>query len=153
MKKVIIYHSKHGSTKEYAGWLAEATGAELVPLAEAKKLDLGAYDAVAFGCPYFAGRLKIAGFVKDSLPRLAGKRIAFFAVGLAKPGSPDASKGYEAALPEETRAGMRFFYLPGRLVKAELGFLERQMIKMAKAEDIDRMDRAAIAPLAEFLKG
>jgi menaquinone-dependent protoporphyrinogen IX oxidase len=153
MKKVIIFHSKHGATQEYAEWLAEATAGESVPLAKAKKLDLSAYDVVAFGCPYIAGRLKIAGFVKDRAPQLAGKRVAFFAVGITPPDSPDVSKGYDAALPEEVRAGMRFFFLPGRLTTAKLGFLERQMIKMARAEDTDRVDRAAIGPLADFLNG
>ena len=153
MKKAIVYHSKYGSTQLYAEWLAEATGAELVPLGRAKEFDLAACDAVAFGCPYYAGRLKIAGFVKDWVPRLAGKRLAFFAVGAAEPDSPEARKGYEAALPESVRAGMEFFYLPGRITLAKMNALERGMMKMFKARDVDHTDRAAILPLAEFLRG
>ena len=153
MSSVVIYHSKYGSTREYAEWLAEAAGAELVPLAEAKQLDLSGYDAVAFGCPYYAGRLKIAGFAKSCVPGLAGKRVAFFAVGAADPDSPDARKGYEAAFPEPVRAGMRFFYLPGRISLAKMSALERAVMKMMKARDVDKTDRALVVPLAEFLRG
>lgn len=153
MTKAVIYHSKYGSTQEYAEWLAEATGAELVSLAEAKKLDLAGYGAVAFGCPYYAGRLKIAGFVKDWVPRLAGRRLAFFAVGAAAADSPDARKGYEAALPEEVRSRLEFFYLRGRINLAKLGAVERMMMKMFKAQDEDHVDRSAIGPLAGFLNG
>jgi len=152
MKIAVVYHSKYGSTKDYAGWLAEAAGAELVSFGAAKRLDLAAFDAVAFGCPYYAGRLKIAGFVKGWLPRLSGKRVAFFAVGGQKADDPDRAKGYEAAFPESARAGMRFFYLPGRILTARLNFLERAVMKMMKAEDYDRTDRSALAPLVEFLK-
>ncbi|MFO7638894.1 MAG: flavodoxin domain-containing protein [bacterium] len=153
MKSVVIYYSKYGSTRTYAEWLAEATGAELVPQAEAKKLEFAGYDAVAFGCPYYAGQLKLAGFVKACAPRLAGKRVAFFAVGAAEPDSPDARKGYDNALPEEVRAGMRFFFLRGRIELARLNAIERTVMKLMKARDVDHTDRAAIAPLAGFLLG
>lgn len=153
MKNAVIYHSKYGCTREYAEWIAAATGAELVPLAEAKQFDPGDCAAVAFGCPYYAGRLKISGFVKASLPGLGGKRVAFFAVGGQKPDDPDIARGYENAFTPAQRQQMRFFYLPGRIICARLNWFERQVMKMMKASDYDRTDRAAITPLVEFLKG
>jgi hypothetical protein len=48
---------------------------------------------------------------------------------------------------------MRFFYLPGRIALGRMAFLDRLIMKMMKATDYDRTDRAAIAPLVEFLKG
>ncbi len=65
MKKIVVYYSKYGSTADYARWLAEASGAEVMSLAEAKHLNLSGYDRIVFGCPYYAFRLKIAGFVKQ----------------------------------------------------------------------------------------
>lgn len=153
MNAVVIYHSKYGSTRQYAEWLAEEVGAKLVPLADAKRPDLSGYDAVAFGCPYYAGRLKIAGLVKTCAPGLAGKRVAFFAVGAEDPDSPNARKGYEAAFPDTVRDGMRFFYLPGRITLAKLNALERTVMKVMKAKDLDRTSRAAIEPVADFLRG
>jgi menaquinone-dependent protoporphyrinogen IX oxidase len=153
MKNAVIYHSKYGCTREYAEWIAQAAGAELVPLAEAKRHDLAGYDAVAFGCPYYAGRLKISGFVKTSLPKLGGKRVAFFAVGGQKPDDPDIARGFENAFTPAERQQLRFFYLPGRIICAQLNWFERQVMKMMKSSDYDRTDRAAITPLVEFLKG
>ena len=153
MATLIVYYSKYGATKDYAEWLAQATGAELVPLARAKKLDLTAYEAIAFGCPYYMGQLKIAGFVRTCAPQLAGRRIAFFAVGGQEAIGPDIRKGYDAALSDEIRAGMRFFFLRGRISLARMNFLERAVMQMMKAQDYDYTDRASIAPLVEFLKG
>jgi menaquinone-dependent protoporphyrinogen oxidase len=152
MKKVIVYYSKYGSTKDYAEWIAQDAGAELVPFAQAKKSDLASYDVIAFGCPYYAFRLKIAGFVKGWAPRLAGKKVAFFAVGGEKPDSPDRSKVYNSVFPEAVRAGMTFFYLPGRITLARMGFLDRLVMKMMKAKDEDSTSRAAIAPVVEFFR-
>ena len=150
---LIVYYSKYGSTKDYAEWLAEATDAKLVPLAQARKLDLTAYDAIALGCPFYMFRLKIAGFVKSRARQLKGKRVAFFAVGGAEPDNPTDRDGYEKALPEEIRAGLRFFYLRGRMSVARMGLFDRMIMRMAKTADYDYTDRSAIGPLAEFLKG
>lgn len=150
---LVVYYSKYGSTRDYAEWLAEATGAKLVPLALARKLDLAAYDAIALGCPFYMFRLKIAGFVKSRAGQLEGKRVAFFAVGGGELDNPADRQGYEKALPEEIRAGMRFFYLRGRLRVARLDFFDRTIMRMMKTADYDHTDRAAIAPLVEFLKG
>lgn len=152
MKTIVVYHSKYGSTKDYAEWLAQATGAELVPLTQARKLDLAGYDAIVFGCPYYAFRLKIAGFVKSWLPRLTGKKIAFFAVGGEEPSSPDCRKVYDKTFTGETRAAMRFFYFPGRIAIGRMSAFDRLIMKLMKARDYDHTSREAIAPLVEFLK-
>lgn len=153
MKTIIVYYSKYGSTRDYAEWLAAETGAEAVPLAKAKQLDLSACDAVVFGCPYYAFRLKIAGFVRAWLPKLAGKKVAFFAVGGEEPSSPDCRKVYDRTFSEEARAAMRFFYFPGRITIGRMGLIDRLVMKLMKATDCDHTSRAAIVPLVEFLKG
>ena len=153
MKKVIVYYSKYGSTKDYAEWIAQDTGAELVPFAQARKLDLAAYDAIAFGCPFYAFKLKIAGYVKSRASQFAGKKVAFFAVGAEPPESPEVHKRYEACLPEEVRSRISLFFLPGRVAMGKMGFLDRTVMRMMKAKDFDHTSRAAIAPIVEFLRG
>ena len=109
MKSIVVYHSKYGSTREYAEWIGAETGAEVVELKQAKQKDLAAYDAVAFGCPFYAGRLKMAGFVQECAPNLAGKRVAFFAVTARGPEDAGIAADYEKALPEDVRRNIRFF--------------------------------------------
>jgi len=106
-----------------------------------------------FGCPYYAFRLKIAGFVKSWLPRLAGKKVAFFAVGGEEPSNPDCRKVYDRTFTEEARAAMKFYYFPGRIAIGRMSFFDRLIMQMMKAKDYDHTSRAAVAPLVEFLKG
>jgi ADP-ribose pyrophosphatase len=153
MKSIVVYHSKYGSTRQYAEWIGAETGAEVVELKQAKQKHLTAYDAVAFGCPFYAGRLKIAGFVQECAPKLAGKRLAFFAVTARQPDDQGIVTDYERAVPEDVRRSLRFFALPGRLMLSQLSFLERGVMKMMKATEFDRVKRDEIKPLVGYLQG
>ena len=48
-KTVVIYNSQTGFTARYARWIAEAAGADCLPLSEAKGRDLSGCDAIIFG--------------------------------------------------------------------------------------------------------
>jgi menaquinone-dependent protoporphyrinogen IX oxidase len=153
VKSIVVYHSKYGSTREYAEWIGAETGAEVVALKEAKGKDLAGYDAVAFGCPFYAGKLKIAEFVMRVAPGLSGKRLAFFAVTARPAGDAGIVTDYERAVPEEIRKGMRFFALPGRIRFSVMNVFERGVMKMMKATELDRVDRKEINGLVGYLKG
>lgn len=49
MKTIVIYNSQTGFTKRYAGWIAEAAGADCLELSAAKRRSLESYDAIVFG--------------------------------------------------------------------------------------------------------
>lgn len=153
MKSIVVYHSKYGSTREYAEWIGAETGAEVVGLKEAKGKDLSGYDAVAFGGPFYAGRLKIAEYVLRVAPGLAGKRLAFFAVTARPAGDAGIMTDYERAVPEELRKRMRFFALPGRVRFSVMNVFERGVMKMMKAKEMDRVNREEIKGLVGYLNG
>lgn len=153
MKAIVVYYSRYGSTRQYAEWIGAAIGAEVVELKQAKGLDLAAYDAVVFGCPFYAGRLKIAGLVQEWAPRLVGRRLAFFAVTARPPGDRRIVTDFERAVPEDVRRNIRFFALPGRLVLSKMSLLERAVMKLMKAADFDRVRQDEITPLVEYLRG
>ena len=70
MKTIVIYSSKTGFTRQYAEWIAKETGAECLPLAEAKKKDLAGYDAIVFGGWACVGSIKDIGLILFRLDRL-----------------------------------------------------------------------------------
>lgn len=50
MKNIaVIYKSNYGTTKRYAGWIAEALGADLIERSFIKPEKLMAYDIVVYG--------------------------------------------------------------------------------------------------------
>ena len=78
MKTLILYHSKTGFTERYAKWLAEALQGDCVPFQNRRKIDLSLYDRVVFGAGCHAGTIRKLKWLKDNLPKLAGKRVAVF---------------------------------------------------------------------------
>ncbi len=48
-KVVVIYNTVTGFSRTYGEWIARELGAELVPLAEARSLQLASYDLIVFG--------------------------------------------------------------------------------------------------------
>ena len=73
MKTLILYHSKTGFTERYAKWLAEALQGDCVPFQNRRKIDLSLYDRVVFGAGCHAGTIRKLKWLKDNLPKLAGK--------------------------------------------------------------------------------
>ena len=84
MKAIVIYNSQTGFTKQYAEWIAEATGADCLELCAAKKRDFTAYGAVVFGGWACAGRISKISWFKGNIDKWAGKKLIAFCVG----GSP-----------------------------------------------------------------
>lgn len=58
MRKIaVVYKSCHGSTKQYAEWIAEETGADLFNVDDCTGSDMSDYDTIVFGgCIHAGGR-------------------------------------------------------------------------------------------------
>lgn len=129
MKTIVIYSSKTGFTKRYAGWIAEETGAECLPLAEAKKKDLAGYDAIVFGGWACAGSIKDVGWFTGNMDRWKGKKQIVFCVG-ASPVTPDVEKSLAQNFNEPKLEGANVFYCPGGLNYEKMSVSSRLMMRM-----------------------
>ena len=81
MKGIIIYKSKYGAAKKYAGWLNEATGYEAVSVEKADVNTLSDYDVIILGGGVYAHGIAIVPFLKKNLGRLKGKKIIVYTCG------------------------------------------------------------------------
>ena len=112
MDGIILYQSKYGATKKYAGWLAEETG---FPCVETKKADIGDvqnYDAILLGGGIYASGIACLSFLKKHIGRLRGKRILVFCVGA----SPYEEQTFQAIVRHNLKgdlAGLPCFYCRG----------------------------------------
>jgi flavodoxin len=82
-KTAIIYYSKYGTTRQYAEWIAEKTGAQLFDARKFKKKDLASYDTIVYGGGIYAGGIKgIDLITKNWYKGLDEKNVIVFAVGI-----------------------------------------------------------------------
>ena len=83
MRKIaIVYKSKHGTTKQYAQWIAEETGADLFNVDECTSADLSDYDTIVFGGYIRGGGLQGIEFMRKNFKAFRGKKLLAFAVGI-----------------------------------------------------------------------
>ena len=82
MKKgIILYRSKYGATKKYAGWLQEALGYDCEEASGAALRRAAAYDVVLFCGAVYASGIKGLSLLKKNMRTLHGKKVAVLCVG------------------------------------------------------------------------
>ena len=175
MKKtgIIVYHSKTGFTRRYAGWLAEETGWPLISLEKAAKAVPGPQEIFLFGSRLHAGTLEGLGKARSIFQKSGSGQLVVFATG-AMPGTAEETiaKVWEQNLTEEERREVPHFYLQGGLNYEKMGFQDRMMMrglsffmkqkkhKTAQDEELmktiaqsyDSSSREYLAPMLEELK-
>lgn len=124
MKKVILYHSRNGSTRRCAAWLAQECGADLFDLGRCPDPDLAPYDTVIFGAPFHMRRLYGARYLRNHWDVLRTKRVFIFSTSAIPPAHAMAAAIYRRSLPESIRRQVRYFPIRGQYFRGRLGRLD-----------------------------
>lgn len=141
MQKIaVIYQSKYGHAMDYAGWLAQALGADLFEAPKPRRLDR--YDTLIFGGGIYAGGVSGAKLLARNLPQWRNKHLIVFTVGLSATDDPAAFRPViERSYPAEVRERARFFHLRGGIDYKRLGPLHRSMMGMLRMLLMGKRDK------------
>lgn len=172
-KGIILYQSKYGATKKYAGWLRETLSFTCIEVPKATLDMVKQYDTIVLCGGIYASGIAGLAFLKKHIVQLQDKRTAVFCVG--------ASPYDESAL-EEIRArnltgglqGIPLFYGRGNWDESRMTFRDRALCRMlqkavakrdpdtyepwmkalmcAVGQACDWTDRAYLEPLLDYLK-
>jgi menaquinone-dependent protoporphyrinogen oxidase len=155
----IVYSSKHGTTAQVAGLIAQHLGgAALIDLRTSPHpdLDLVGCDRLAVGGPIYAGRpdKPLRAFLQAEAGALLARPLALFACGMeADPAKREAQ--LELAFPEALRAhALGTWFCGGAFCFDRMTRLERAVIKKVKGvtESVTALDADAIASVAAALR-
>lgn len=130
MNSIIIYRSKTGFTKKYAGWLAEKLGSNIVPYKNRNTVDFSGYDVIIYGGSIHAGGIYGLKWFKKQLPGWTNKKTVVFAVGGMPAGSPDIDMTLKRNFTEEESLKTKSFYLPGGYDYDKMGFFDKKMMQL-----------------------
>lgn len=155
----IFYDTQHGSTRDYANWIAEATGLPTYNIRE-DDTALTQCDFIILGCPIYYYKPLAASWMRRHTAALCAKPLIFFTVSGAPPS--DKLNGWLAAsLPPDLLIHAEHFALQGRQVPKELRWHDRLMLIIAglanrdrkagreEIEGFDYVDRQSIQPIVE----
>ncbi len=174
MKKgIIIYQSKYGATKKYAGWLRQMTGFDCVETPKAAPSEVAQYDTIILCGGIYASGIAGLSFLKKNIGRLKNKKTAVLCVGA----SPYDEKAFEEIrehnLTGELR-GIPLFYGRGAWDMSKMRFADRILCTLlqksvakkdpstyepwmaglmsAVGQAADWTDKKYLEPLIEYLK-
>lgn len=145
---LIVYQSKYGATKRYAGWLREQTGfdcrAAREAAREAARTDWTRYETIVFAGGVYAGNIAGLALLRRNFSRLQGKKLAVLCVGAAP-----FDEAEWAALRARNFSGelarVPGFYLRGALDIEALTFLDRALCRMLQ-KSLVKAAPASLAP-------
>lgn len=162
-KGAILYMGKYGSTRQYADWMAKATGLPVVNLAtDAVQLD--ELDYVILGSAVYVGRLALRSWLKEHWPQLSTKPVLLFSVSGSPAGHPDLEATLAQSLTPEMRRHLAYVPLRGRLDLQRLPWFWRLMLPLVgrlqkdletrerMMHGFDRMDKTSIRPVLAWAK-
>jgi len=175
---VVLYKSKHGTTKQYAEWIAEDLRADI---SEASSFPGGAwekYSKVIYCGSMYANSVKGLRLLARYHSRLRGKKIIVVGCGLSYPHIVETIQrivnGMAKQLPKGLHANVRLFLVRGAVCYSKLGIFEKMILKMlettlrkrdpntlnpeeqemlgALGKDFSFVDRSMIQPILDYHK-
>ena len=174
MKKgIIIYQSKYGATKKYAGWLRQMTGFDCVETPKAAPSEVAQYDTIILCGGIYASGIAGLSFLKKNIDKLKSKKIAILCVGA----SPYDEGAFTAIKEHNLTGNLRdipLFYGRGAWNESKMKFMDRTLCKMlqksvakkdpstyepwmkalmcANGQNCDWTDKRYLTPLLDYLQ-
>lgn len=133
MRRIVIYTSSTGFTKQYAQWIAAALKCEAKPIKEVLAEEIQEADTVIYG-GWIMGNT-IVGL--DKARKLCGDKLIVFAVG----SSPAGEKTMAAIKAQNNIGDMPCFYMEGGFAFEKLGFVKKMMLNMVKKAVAKKKDK------------
>ena len=165
MNGSILYKSKYGSTAQYARWLSDDLGIPILEIDKSSAESIAFDDFLVIGSPIYFGEIKVAKWLRRHQQRLKSKRIFLFVVCGTPPTNPQKVEEILIKnLPQSLQNSCNVYFLPGRINRSELSWLDRFLLNMGARvehvpavrahmmEDFDSVLKSNLDELRESIK-
>lgn len=173
-KTAVIYKSKYGSTKKYAGWIAEQLNADIFESSNAKLNKLLEYDTIIYGGGLYAsGIYGVKSCITQNYEQLKKKNLIVFTVGLNTTEDLSVFEPIKKHnFTDKMIENIKFFHLRGGIDYKKLSLPHKGMMAMMKkmiakkeekdsedelflktyGDSVDFLERDTIKPLVSYVK-
>lgn len=126
MSCAVLYKSKYGTTKLYAGWTALKLGADLYEVSHFNVKDFKEYDTLIFGLPVYMDKIMGIEFLINNFEKIKEKNLIIFTVGAKS----------EKYVYQEKLQNIKKFHFRGKIDFNELNIKDKILLYSLK----DRMN-------------
>ena len=127
-KIAVIYKSKYGATKRYAGWIVLKLNADLYELSDIRVKDLKEYDTIIYGGPLYVGKIKGIKFIINNYEHLKDKKVKLFIVGMKNNDEAYINSILKNNISEDILQSIDIFYFRGKMYYKELSIKDKILI-------------------------
>ncbi len=120
MKKLVVYQSKYGSTKQYALWIAQTLHADIMNVRSVDWKTLRSYDLIIFGSYLHIGKIVDVDFLIYNWLTLQSKKVIIFTTSGTPPTDDKIQEYYENSVPFYIRGKVEYFPLWGRVSQLDI---------------------------------
>jgi len=157
MKNLIVFKSKHGTTRKIAMELQDRLGTyktDLADLSKVKDVNLSQYDTVLIGGSIHMAKIqkKLTAFCDKHLDELLQKKIGLFMCFMdMEHGKEEFEAAFPKALREHSDANGLF---GGEFLFEEMNFMERMIIRKVSGvtESVSKIDHQAVKSFIELFE-
>lgn len=130
-KMVVVYTSKTGFTKKYAGWIAEALNCSAMDMKEWKKQEPTDFQTVIYGGGFYAGKIKGLDKMKEQLKNNPKIKLVVFATGATPALATEiVQQAMDGNFTEEERKNIPAYYFQSGLNYEKMSLQYKMMMKM-----------------------
>ena len=115
-KIAVIYKSKYGATKRYAGWIALKLDADLYEVSDIRRKD---------GGPVYIGKIKGIKFIINNYEYIKDKKLSVFMVGMREFDEDYINSILEDNIPKQVINNIKTFYFRGKMNYQELSLKDK----------------------------
>ena len=149
MKYIVTYSSKYGSTRKYAGWIADELSCDIRDLKNVQADFLKNYDVIIHGGGLYAGGVSGLSHLVKIFPKIRDKKLVLFTCGLADPASEKnvlhIENSIAKAILSEMNARISQFHFRGGIDYNRLSFVHRAMMLML-CQKMNKMGQDKLTP-------
>lgn len=125
---VVAYQTKYGTTRTYAQWIAEETGADLLDFRTCKAEQLFGYETIVYCGALYAGGMLGFSRIRKQYETLQKKRLIVAAVGATLQREKALEEVKKGNFTPEMLERVPLFLLRGGLDYDKMGIVDRLMM-------------------------
>lgn len=145
---LIIYKTKHHTTKQYAKWIQEEVKCDIVNVDSIHHVKLNDYKVIVFGSWIFDDNIVIAPFIKKHWDIFQKKHLVLFADGLTDPQDEKMQVILKKSFPKHIIEQLHFFPLGGDLDFSKISLWDKLVLKVkGKFRETHQKNQLLVKPI------
>lgn len=129
----VIYKTKYGSTKKYAGWIALKLDADLYEISDMKSKHLLEYETIIFGGGVYRGKINGLNFIDQNYDKIKDKNIYIFSVGMESLSEDRKELLIKNNFKNIEEKSVKFYNFKGGFDYSSLSVIDKIMMKALKS--------------------